>query len=77
MIDLYYWTTPNGHKVSLFLEEAGLPYKVHPINIGQGEQFKPDFLKIAPNNRIPPNCRCTSVQFTTASTTPPGSGIVT
>lgn len=53
MIDLYYWTTPNGHKVSLFLEEAGLPYQVHPINIGQGEQFKPDFLKIAPNNRIP------------------------
>ncbi|MCU1777471.1 glutathione S-transferase N-terminal domain-containing protein [Pseudomonas sp. 14P_5.3_Bac1] len=53
MIDLYYWTTPNGHKVSLFLEEAGLPYKVHPINIGQGDQFKPDFLKIAPNNRIP------------------------
>ncbi len=53
MIDLYYWTTPNGHKVSLFLEEAGLPYEVHPVNIGQGEQFKPDFLKIAPNNRIP------------------------
>lgn len=53
MIDLYYWTTPNGHKVSLFLEETGLPYKVHPINIGQGDQFKPDFLKIAPNNRIP------------------------
>ncbi|MCF5546849.1 glutathione binding-like protein [Pseudomonas salomonii] len=53
MIDLYYWTTPNGHKVSLFLEEVGLPYTVHPINIGQGEQFKPDFLKIAPNNRIP------------------------
>ncbi|EJL02066.1 MULTISPECIES: glutathione binding-like protein [Pseudomonas] len=53
MIDLYYWTTPNGHKISLFLEEAGLPYKVHPINIGQGEQFKPEFLKIAPNNRIP------------------------
>ncbi|WP_219337720.1 glutathione binding-like protein [Pseudomonas sp. Xaverov 259] len=53
MIDLYYWTTPNGHKVSLFLEEAGLPYTVHPINIGQGDQFKPDFLKIAPNNRIP------------------------
>lgn len=53
MIDLYYWTTPNGHKVSLFLEEAGLPYKVHPINIGEGDQFKPDFLKIAPNNRIP------------------------
>lgn len=53
MIDLYYWTTPNGHKVSLFLEEAGLPYKVHPINIGKNEQFAPDFLKIAPNNRIP------------------------
>ena len=53
MIDLYYWTTPNGHKVSLFLEEAGLPYEVHPINIGQGDQFRPDFLKIAPNNRIP------------------------
>lgn len=53
MIDLYYWTTPNGHKISLFLEEAGLPYSVHPVNIGQGEQFKPEFLKIAPNNRIP------------------------
>ena len=53
MIDLYYWTTPNGHKISLFLEEAGLPYAVHPINISQGDQFKPDFLKIAPNNRIP------------------------
>lgn len=53
MIDLYYWTTPNGHKVSLFLEETGLPYRIHPINIGKGEQFAPDFLKIAPNNRIP------------------------
>ncbi len=53
MIDLYYWTTPNGHKISLFLEEAGLPYKVHPINISQGEQFQPHFLKISPNNRIP------------------------
>ncbi|MGE7957663.1 glutathione binding-like protein [Pseudomonas sp. NPDC089530] len=53
MIDLYYWTTPNGHKISLFLEETGLPYTVHPVNIGQGEQFKPEFLKIAPNNRIP------------------------
>ncbi|ROL63912.1 thiol:disulfide oxidoreductase [Pseudomonas chlororaphis] len=53
MIDLYYWTTPNGHKISLFLEEAGLPYKLHPVNISQGEQFKPEFLKIAPNNRIP------------------------
>jgi len=53
MIDLYYWTTPNGHKISLFLEEAGLPYNVHPINISQGEQFQPHFLRIAPNNRIP------------------------
>lgn len=53
MIDLYYWTTPNGHKISLFLEEAGLPYRVFPINIGKNEQFQPDFLKIAPNNRIP------------------------
>ncbi len=53
MIDLYYWTTPNGHKISLFLEEAGLPYRVHPINIGKNEQFQPDFLKISPNNRIP------------------------
>lgn len=53
MIDLHYWTTPNGHKVTLFLEEAGLPYTVHAVNIGKGEQFQPDFLKIAPNNRIP------------------------
>lgn len=53
MIDLYYWTTPNGHKITIFLEEAALPYKIHPINIGKGEQFAPDFLKIAPNNRIP------------------------
>jgi len=53
MIDLYYWTTPNGHKVTLFLEEAGLPYKLIPINIGKGDQFQPEFLKIAPNNRIP------------------------
>lgn len=53
MIDLYYWTTPNGHKVTMFLEEAGLPYRVYPVNIGKGEQFQPDFLKIAPNNRIP------------------------
>lgn len=53
MIDLYYWTTPNGHKITIFLEEAGLPYKIHPVNIGTGEQFSPDFLKIAPNNRIP------------------------
>ena len=53
MIDLYYWPTPNGHKITLFLEEAGLPYTIHPINIGKGEQFQPDFLKIAPNNRMP------------------------
>jgi len=53
MIDLYYWTTPNGHKITLFLEEAALPYRLHPVHIGQGEQFEPDFLKIAPNNRIP------------------------
>ena len=53
MIDLYYWTTPNGHKITMFLEEAGLPYTLKPINIGKGEQFAPDFLKIAPNNRMP------------------------
>lgn len=53
MIDLYYWTTPNGHKVTMFLEETGTPYKIFPINIGKGEQFQPEFLKIAPNNRIP------------------------
>jgi GST-like protein len=53
MIDLYYWTTPNGHKITMFLEEAGLPYRIVPINIGKGDQFAPDFLKIAPNNRIP------------------------
>lgn len=53
MIDLYYWTTPNGHKITLFLEEAGLPYHLIPVDIGKGEQFDPAFLKIAPNNRIP------------------------
>lgn len=53
MIDLYYWTTPNGHKITIFLEEAGLAYELKPINIGTGEQFDADFLKIAPNNRIP------------------------
>lgn len=53
MIDLYYWTTPNAHKITLFLEEAGLEYAVHPVNIGKGDQFDPEFLKIAPNNRIP------------------------
>jgi len=53
MIDLYYWTTPNGHKITMFLEETGLEYKIIPINIGKGEQFKPDFLAVSPNNRIP------------------------
>ena len=53
MIDLYYWTTPNGHKLTIFLEETGLPYKLHPVNISRGDQFKPDFLAISPNNRIP------------------------
>ena len=53
MIDLYYWTTPNGHKITLFLEEAGLPYTIHPVNLGRGDQFKPEFLAISPNNRIP------------------------
>ena len=53
MIDLYYWTTPNGHKITLFLEEAGLEYRIRPINIGKGEQFEPTFLRISPNNRIP------------------------
>ncbi len=53
MIDLYYWPTPNGHKITLFLEETKTPYKIIPIDIGKGEQFEPDFLKIAPNNRMP------------------------
>lgn len=53
MIDLYYWTTPNGHKITLFLEETGLPYAIHPINISQGDQFQADFLKVSPNNKIP------------------------
>ena len=53
MIDLYTWTTPNGRKASILLEELGLPYTVHPIDITKDEQFHPDFLKISPNNRIP------------------------
>ncbi len=53
MIDLYYWTTPNGHKITIFLEETGLPYTLKPVNIGKGEQFDPAFLAISPNNRIP------------------------
>jgi len=53
MIDLYYWTTPNGHKITIFLEEAGLLYRINPVNIGKGEQFARGFLEISPNNRIP------------------------
>jgi GST-like protein len=53
MIDLHYWPTPNGHKITLFLEETGLPYRIVPVNIGAGEQFKMGFLEIAPNNRMP------------------------
>ena len=53
MLTLYYWTTPNGHKITIFLEEAGLDYQLVPIDIGSGAQFAEDFLKIAPNNRIP------------------------
>jgi GST-like protein len=53
MIDLYYWPTPNGHKVTLFLEETAMPYNIVPVNIGAGEQFKPEFLRISPNNRMP------------------------
>ena len=53
MIDLYYWTTPNGHKITIFLEETKLPYTLKAVNISRGGQFEPDFLKIAPNNRIP------------------------
>src|SRR6201989_3531079 len=52
-IALYYWPTPNGHKISIMLEELGVPYTVHPVNIGKGQQFEPAFLKISPNNRIP------------------------
>ena len=53
MIDLYYWPTPNGHKITLFLEEAGLPYTVKPVDIGKGDQFRPEFLAFSPNNKIP------------------------
>ncbi|HMN35201.1 MAG TPA: glutathione binding-like protein [Chiayiivirga sp.] len=53
MIDLHYWPTPNGHKITLFLEEAGLPYTVFPVDIGRGDQFKPEFLAISPNNKMP------------------------
>jgi GST-like protein len=53
MIDLYYWPTPNGHKITMFLEEVGLDYAIHPVDISAGDQFKPDFLAISPNNRMP------------------------
>jgi GSH-dependent disulfide-bond oxidoreductase len=53
VIDLYYWPTPNGHKITLFLEETDMPYTIIPVNIGKGEQFKPEFLAISPNNRMP------------------------
>src|ERR671923_2496995 len=53
MIDLYTWPTPNGHKIHIMLEETGTPYRVIPIDIGRGDQFKPDFLKISPNNKMP------------------------
>lgn len=55
MIDLYYWPTPNGHKVTLFLEEAGLQYALKPVDIGKGEQFEPAFLQISPNNKMRPS----------------------
>ncbi|AGI24164.1 glutathione transferase [Pseudomonas sp. ATCC 13867] len=53
MIELYYWPTPNGHKITLFLEETGLDYRIHPVDISAGDQFKPDFLAFSPNNRMP------------------------
>src|ERR1700728_278777 len=53
MIDLYYWTTPNGHKITMFLEEAGLEYKIIAINIGKGDHVKPEFLAVAPKHRVP------------------------
>lgn len=53
MIDLHYWPTPNGHKITMFLEETGMPYRIVPVNIGTGAQFEPAFLALAPNNRMP------------------------
>jgi GSH-dependent disulfide-bond oxidoreductase len=53
MIELYYWPTPNGHKITMFLEEAGIDYAIHPVDISAGDQFKPEFLRISPNNRMP------------------------
>ena len=53
MINLHYWPTPNGHKVTIFLEEAGLAYRIKPVDITKGDQFQPEFLAISPNNRMP------------------------
>lgn len=53
MLDLYYWPTPNGHKITMFLEEVGVPYQIIPVDIGRGDQFNPEFLRISPNNRMP------------------------
>jgi GST-like protein len=53
MIDLYYWTTPNGHKAAIFCEEANIPYRINPVNITKGDQMKEEFFKISPNNKIP------------------------
>ena len=53
MIDLYYWPTPNGHKVTILLEECGIPYTIKPLNIGRGDQLSPSFLKISRNGRMP------------------------
>ena len=53
MIDFYFWTTPNGYKVLMFLEETGIPYQIVPVNISKGEQFEPEFLRISPNNKMP------------------------
>ena len=64
MIDLYYWPTPNGLKLTLFLEESGLAHRLHRVDIGKGEQFAPEFLKISPNNKIP----------ALVDTDPPGGG---
>ena len=82
MIDVYFWTTPNGYKVTILLEELGWKYNVIPINIGKGEQFRPDFLAVSPNNRIPalvddePKAMITTAittgrKCTTAPSTPP------
>ena len=52
-LELYFWPTPNGRKITIFLEETGLAYTLHPVDIGKGDQFKPEFLKISPNNKMP------------------------